>query len=514
MPEMDWREMRAKLIAQTQTSDEPSTSDPASPSSSTSSSTSSSSYVYETPLIEQGTILLGGTKMDFGFALRQQFFHKSVMLLLQHDENFTKGIILNRPSAHTVDGWRVWCGHGQVAEGGLFVGAEHKMGDLEMNCLHSLESPEAAEVSTTVIRGVSVTSLDHAKELVKSKVAKKSDFWVMVGYSGWAPGQLQMEVNQRDSWYLASADSGVLLTELLREARELPPATGVTAKDLLGIDTWENLMRGIGREDAIEKGQRSLADKMLEEWVRVHLLPWPILSPPAVPPQEVTLGTVLATTVSPTTNLPSDRILLQDQFLHKALLLVVDATPTTLVVCILNRPTEGKFQLTLPKSGKPLQRRVPFCGNIPVQDLWLHHRTIDLGGVVLGTSRIGILSTDQVTDRLGTDDAKLSDFLLVRGVVQFDREELGAMVSRGEMMPLTPGEQLSKLWPRVWALTDDKPPNVSDGTEIWWLATQCVGDDGTETLSAPATSDLADDALREWLTFFARHQSKDENTSK
>eukprot|EP00966_Prymnesium_polylepis_P018371 422951-Prymnesium_polylepis.2 len=53
--EMDWREMRARLVAQEQQADVPTTG----------------GYVYESPLIEQGTVLLGGTKQDFGFALRQ-----------------------------------------------------------------------------------------------------------------------------------------------------------------------------------------------------------------------------------------------------------------------------------------------------------------------------------------------------------------------------------------------------------------------------------------------------------
>ena len=80
--------------------------------------------MYATPLIEQGSVILGGTQQEFGFALRQQYFHKSVMLLLQHDDGFTKGIILNRPSAITLDGWRLWFG-GDVAQGGLFRRAAH-----------------------------------------------------------------------------------------------------------------------------------------------------------------------------------------------------------------------------------------------------------------------------------------------------------------------------------------------------------------------------------------------------
>ena len=68
-------------------------------------------------IIEKGAIILGGAEQDFGFGLRQQYFHKAVILVLDHDENtFTKGIILNRPSekmmSDDVNGkeWKVWFG--------------------------------------------------------------------------------------------------------------------------------------------------------------------------------------------------------------------------------------------------------------------------------------------------------------------------------------------------------------------------------------------------------------------
>ena len=142
----DWREMRARLVAQERSSGKG--------GDASAESVVDGGYVYESPLIEQGSVILGGTEQEFGFALRQQYFHKSVMcappprlarmarahprrctaraqpasarapratcplhrLLLQHDEGFTKGIILNRPSAYEMDGWRVWFG-GDVAEG-------------------------------------------------------------------------------------------------------------------------------------------------------------------------------------------------------------------------------------------------------------------------------------------------------------------------------------------------------------------------------------------------------------
>ena len=202
--DMDWREMRARLIAQDRQEKDPLTSDVADP-------LTSDGFVYESPLIEQGTILLGGTKQDFGFALRQQFFHKSVMLLLQHDDTFTKGIILNRPSALEVDGWRVWCGHGQVAEGGMFVGDDAAVGQLEINALHSLEGFMADRLSTKVIKGVSYTSLAGAKALVAAGQAMQSDFWVCVGYSGWAAGQLQTEVATDPRRFLFYASLRTLL---------------------------------------------------------------------------------------------------------------------------------------------------------------------------------------------------------------------------------------------------------------------------------------------------------------
>jgi len=498
--------MRARLIAQEKADQSSTTDTPASSSASgTDDTSSSSSYVYETPLIEQGTILLGGTKMDFGFALRQQFFHKSVMLLLQHDDTFTKGIILNRPSALEVDGWRAWCGHGQVAEGGLFVGEERKMGELEINALHSLTSDEAAKVSTRVIKGVSYTSLDDAKALVSAGLAEKDDFWVCVGYSGWAPGQLQNEVEQRDSLYLASADSGTLLTELLREAKDLPPpGDGAVAVDP-GIGTWSNLMKVIGRGEDVVKSLNTFEDRMLEQWVRVHLVPKPKPQTPATPPSEVKVGTVLSTTVSPQTGLPADRFLIHDQYLHKAILLVIDdasAPNGKLSAVILNRATSRTFQFNLP--GSP-QRLIPFTGMIAIgTDLWLHYKPAGLEGIKMGDSGISLISTPEVAEAIQTGTGTAKDFLLVRGVVQFGRPELAGMLAGGEMRCIPPGTELSDLWPRVWSLTDNggDGSTVSDGTGLWWLASQCGGQP-----TASLSSDLADEALAKWLKFFAGVES-------
>ena len=157
--DVDWREVRAKLVQQE--------------SGSASAAGEAGGFVYESPLIEQGSVILGGTQQEFGFALRQQYFHKSVMLLLQHDDGFTKGIILNRPSAYELDGWRVWFG-GDVAEGAMFRGEAEAKGEREIICLHALTGEEAGRLSLPVIKGVScarAAAATHAARLARPRAA-------------------------------------------------------------------------------------------------------------------------------------------------------------------------------------------------------------------------------------------------------------------------------------------------------------------------------------------------------
>ena len=172
----DWRDVRAKLVASERGAAD---------------SSSSSGYVYESPLIEQGTVLLDAVQDTCGFALHQQYFHKSVMLLTEHDEEKTKGIILNRPSALQLHGWRAWFG-GDVAEGGFFRGGQDDRyaHPREVVCLHALESEAAARLSLPVIRGVSQTSLEAARHLVEQ--AGHASLALVLGHSGERAVQVQV----------------------------------------------------------------------------------------------------------------------------------------------------------------------------------------------------------------------------------------------------------------------------------------------------------------------------------
>ena len=139
----DWRDVRAKLVAAERN-----------PLGQPNGLAVSSSYVFESPLIEQGTVLLDTAQDTSTFALHQQYFHKSLCLLLEHGDGYTKGVLLNRPSGLTIDGWRAWFG-GDVATGGFFQGGEDDGLEREVTCLHALEGEAAARLSLPVIRGVS-----------------------------------------------------------------------------------------------------------------------------------------------------------------------------------------------------------------------------------------------------------------------------------------------------------------------------------------------------------------------
>lgn len=121
-----------------------------------------SQWAYDSgDVIEQGAVILGGVEQEFGFGLRQQYFHKAAILVLDHSSTFTKGIILNRPTDLTLEDdinpgfkWRVWFG-GDV-EG---LNARHP----DIVCLHSLKNEKAARGSIPIMNDIQWTTFSNAK---------------------------------------------------------------------------------------------------------------------------------------------------------------------------------------------------------------------------------------------------------------------------------------------------------------------------------------------------------------
>jgi len=206
------------------------------------------------------------------------------------------------------------------------------------------------------------------------------------------------------------------------------------------------------------------------------------------------------------------------------------------VAVVLNRPTANVVQVHT--DNKP-RRHISFGGEARLRSgvdnagldvdsnglLWLHHRPA-LGGAEAGSSGVYRLPGNEAAALVKAGDATLEDFMVVAGVVAVPRAELLGRLAHGDMQTVTGGEV---LYPQLWALTDATdgaraqeqiPLELSDGTALWWAATQLGGAaaggaaaGGAAGLTMPAVpaSELADETLAEWLKFFAGHQAGEQD---
>ncbi len=101
-------------------------------------------------------------EQEFSFGLRQQYFHKAAILVLDHSSTFTtKGITLNRPTDLTLEDdintgvkWKVWFG-------GDVVGLKAQSPDIV--CLHSLKNKKATRGSIPIMNDIQWTTFSNAK---------------------------------------------------------------------------------------------------------------------------------------------------------------------------------------------------------------------------------------------------------------------------------------------------------------------------------------------------------------
>jgi putative AlgH/UPF0301 family transcriptional regulator len=414
-----------------------------------------SQWAYDSgKVIETGAVILGGVEQDYGFGLRQQYFHKAAILVLDHDEHtFTKGIILNRPSDLTLDDainpgvrWRMWFG------GDVQGWTSDRP---EIICLHTLNNTAVQRVSIPIINDIQWTSLDAAQRLVKAGLAKPTDFWVFCGYAGWGPQQLMGELD-RNSWYMVATDSQTLLKELARLAANADPRDA-------GLETWSLLMSMIGRAETAQDHTGDFDDHMLKEWARQNLLsvvagggvdssnfavlssqPAATTSPfdrifrrvaatsSSVAQSAITAGTLVRAT--PTERSP---FLLQGQEFHKSLVLILSDDENLTVGVILNRPGAKGLDVRVQEkvSGQakkqmkvPLRYGGPYTvkGTEPL--VWLHCnpalKRAKVGAPIGGSSSSrgtdddGIWKCDakDLIAAVGTGVATPEDFMVVAGV--------------------------------------------------------------------------------------------------
>jgi putative transcriptional regulator len=157
----------------------------------------------------QGKLLLASPK------LADPNFARTVVLMIQHNEQGALGLVLDRPMQLSV---RQVCEQslGELCE---VEGVLHQGGPCEgpLMVLHGNEMAKDADVFPGVFFTTEKTKIES---LLRQQLSSARYF---VGYAGWSPGQLEDEL-ESESWIIADpdpsnvfADPNGLWTKLMRK---------------------------------------------------------------------------------------------------------------------------------------------------------------------------------------------------------------------------------------------------------------------------------------------------------
>lgn len=140
----------------------------------------------------KGQLLLDGGK------LRGSFFHRTVVLICEHNKEGAFGLVLNRPSENTLKDVFDAKLPPSLRDETLFGGGPVQ--PAAMSYLHTDLFLPQANVMDNLELG---HELDRLVELGEAWSAAKQ-IRVFAGYAGWSPGQLDDEL-RRESWLVHPA---------------------------------------------------------------------------------------------------------------------------------------------------------------------------------------------------------------------------------------------------------------------------------------------------------------------
>jgi len=125
-------------------------------------------------------------------AIGDNNFHRSIILLVEHDYNGSFGFIINNPLNYTTNDITIEMEYdfplyygGPVDQENLFF--VHKMGDL---------IPNSVQIQNDLYWG---GDFKKTISLVNNKQLNINDIKFFLGYSGWSPNQLNLEIESK-SW--------------------------------------------------------------------------------------------------------------------------------------------------------------------------------------------------------------------------------------------------------------------------------------------------------------------------
>jgi putative transcriptional regulator len=167
---------------------------------------------------KQGSILISEP------SLRDFYFRQSVVLLAEHNDEGTFGVIINKPiEARVKDIIRGFPGQNLP----LYLG-----GPVKTDSLFFIHTRSDIDQSVPIMQGLYWGGdLTAIKALLKNKTMSPSEIRFFVGYSGWSANQLDRELREK-SWVL----SQTTVSEIINDHPEM---------------LWSNYLKSMGQDYAI-----------------------------------------------------------------------------------------------------------------------------------------------------------------------------------------------------------------------------------------------------------------------
>jgi putative transcriptional regulator len=138
-------------------------------------------------------------------------FGRTVVFMIEHNDEGALGIVLNRPTEATIGDavpeWRGLTAPPHVA----FLGGPVQTGEAVIGLALATSGPvrpDDAEGWQPLFDRIGTVDLARAPASVRPALEAVR---VFAGYAGWAPGQLEAEI-ARDDWHVLDALPGDLLT--------------------------------------------------------------------------------------------------------------------------------------------------------------------------------------------------------------------------------------------------------------------------------------------------------------
>jgi putative transcriptional regulator len=152
--------------------------------------------------------------------LEGRYFKRSIVLLVEYNEEGAVGFVLNKPINLSVDEVLINIAH---FDGDVYVG-----GPVDTNRIYYIHTipdlvPNSIHIFDNLYWG---GDFDVLKDLIEKKMILPNQVRFFAGYSGWSSGQLREEIEEH-SWLV----SELSLTEIMKYDNE---------------DLWQQALRELG----------------------------------------------------------------------------------------------------------------------------------------------------------------------------------------------------------------------------------------------------------------------------